>query len=133
MRMVLTTILAAALLRGIVPVSAQTWQRTTAPTDFWRSVATSADGKQIVAAGISGHVFISTNYGRAGSNQECRKLNGIRPRLQPMAAGLLLQAITSKTAPGGFILPLITEQLGCPTVCLKRTGRLLPVPLMALN
>lgn len=62
-RVVLAIIVPATLFHNCVSASAQIWKRTAAPTDFWRSVAMSADGKRIIAAGLSGHVFISTNFG----------------------------------------------------------------------
>jgi hypothetical protein len=53
-----------AWLAGIDPASAQipSWQLTGAPTNAWISVAISADGNRLVAAG--GHyIYTSTNYG----------------------------------------------------------------------
>jgi len=44
--------------------SAQTWTKTSAPAYFWKSMALSADGSNIIAASIfSGCVYISTNSG----------------------------------------------------------------------
>jgi hypothetical protein len=52
-------------------IFAQTWTKTSAPTNYWQSVASSADGKilaavagyQISVGNYSGGVFISTNSG----------------------------------------------------------------------
>ena len=44
-------------------VSGQTWMQTSAPTNNWQSVASSADGNVLAAAAGSGGVFISTNSG----------------------------------------------------------------------
>lgn len=57
---------AAAIGAGLfmaVGASAQTWTKTSAPAYFWKSMASSADGSNIIAASISGFVFISTNSG----------------------------------------------------------------------
>jgi hypothetical protein len=51
-----------ALLAVVAPVSAQTWTQTKAPTNFWNSICSSADGSTFAAVGGSG-CFISTNSG----------------------------------------------------------------------
>src|ERR1700733_4560704 len=42
--------------------SAQSWTRTSAPTNAWTAVATSADGTRLVAVG-GNFIYTSTNYG----------------------------------------------------------------------
>jgi photosystem II stability/assembly factor-like uncharacterized protein len=44
---------------------AQTWTQTSAPSNGWASVASSADGSQLVAAAYPGPIYISTNSGSA--------------------------------------------------------------------
>src|SRR5580658_894770 len=51
------------LCNAIQLVSAQTWVKTSAPTNTWQSVASSADGEVLAAAAGNGGVFISTNSG----------------------------------------------------------------------
>src|SRR5262245_33146272 len=59
--------LAASLSLLAVSVSSQTWTPTTAPTNSWSAVASSADGAKLVAAGITYNgdapVYTSTNSG----------------------------------------------------------------------
>jgi len=54
---------------------AQTWTQTSAPSNFWASVASSADGCKLVAGAYPGPIYTSTNYGfewtiTSASNQD---------------------------------------------------------------
>ncbi|MGO9704396.1 MAG: WD40/YVTN/BNR-like repeat-containing protein [Limisphaerales bacterium] len=42
---------------------AQTWTQTSAPTNYWTSVASSADGTKLVAAAKNDGIWVSTNSG----------------------------------------------------------------------
>src|SRR6266516_1347250 len=56
----------ASLLTVAKPALAQTWMQTSAPTNYWSCVASSADGTKLVAAAgdySKGLVFTSTNSG----------------------------------------------------------------------
>ena len=46
----------------------QTWTLTSAPTNAWSSVASSADGVKLIAAQTSGPIYISTNSGATWSS-----------------------------------------------------------------
>src|SRR6266851_4148873 len=55
--------------------SAQTWTQTSAPSNYWYALASSADGRTLVAAiggggGQNGPVFVSTNSGVSWSTAE---------------------------------------------------------------
>jgi hypothetical protein len=64
-------LLAGATLMATGLVTAKTWTQTSAPTNYWSSIALSADGSKLVAVAGSSPVFtprispiyISTNYG----------------------------------------------------------------------
>jgi hypothetical protein len=47
----------------ILPASAQTWTQTSAPGTNWQCIASSADGKTLVAAVQDGEIYASTNSG----------------------------------------------------------------------
>lgn len=56
------------LFNTVEPALAQTWTQTSAPTNYWTSVASSADGKILAAAvgnlaGGSFPIYVSTNSG----------------------------------------------------------------------
>ena len=58
------------LFTAVTPTFAQNWTQTSAPTNHWTSVASSADGSTLVAAiggpaGWYGPIVTSTNSGRA--------------------------------------------------------------------
>src|SRR2546422_1327920 len=64
-RGVLAALLGAALsglLAVVSPASAQTWTQTSAPSDYWWSVASSADGSKVVAACFSSGIYTSADY-----------------------------------------------------------------------
>ena len=42
---------------------AQTWTQTSAPTNSWNAIASSADGTKLVAAIYGGGIYVSTNSG----------------------------------------------------------------------
>src|SRR5689334_20812333 len=46
---------------GFAP--AQTWTQTSAPSQDWRGIASSADGSKLAATVWSGLIYISTNSG----------------------------------------------------------------------
>jgi photosystem II stability/assembly factor-like uncharacterized protein len=57
-----------SLFAWINPVSARDWGVTSAPTDWWQDIASSADGTKLVAVSGSanfdpGHIYVSTNSG----------------------------------------------------------------------
>ena len=54
----------AGLLAATAPTSAQTWTQTSAPSNYWNSVASSADGSKLVAAS-DGAIYTSTDSGAA--------------------------------------------------------------------
>ena len=65
-RNIISTTVLFALLAGnsaIEFASAQTWMQTSAPSNAWQSVATSADGVNLVAVVNPGAIYISTNSG----------------------------------------------------------------------
>jgi len=49
------------------PARAQTWLQTLAPTNNWRSVASSADGTKLVAAVNGGSIYTSSDSGNSWS------------------------------------------------------------------
>ena len=51
------------LLAALRPAAAQTWTQTSAPTNYWNSIAASADGTKLVAAVYGGGIYTSTNSG----------------------------------------------------------------------
>jgi len=51
------------LFTAVNPLSAQIWTLTSAPTNAWSSVASSADGSKLVAAVNGGGIYTSTNSG----------------------------------------------------------------------
>ena len=56
-------------------VSAQTWTQTSAPSQNWQAVASSADGKNLIAGSGDWIYYISTNSGNTWtSNSEPQKL-----------------------------------------------------------
>lgn len=55
--------LAAATLCCLNSAFGQNWTQTTAPSNYWNAVASSADGTKLVAVADLGCVFISTNSG----------------------------------------------------------------------
>src|ERR1041385_8968917 len=57
------TFLLLAAIAAFHPASAQTWTRTSALRTFWSSVAISADGNRILAAGDGNAVFTSADFG----------------------------------------------------------------------
>lgn len=68
MKTIKTLSLLIALWTGLIPAFAQTWTQTSAPSNDWVSVASSADGSKLVAAaGLAnlgdGLIYISTNSG----------------------------------------------------------------------
>src|SRR5476651_674465 len=66
MKLVKILMLIAAVWSGLNFACAQTWTQTSAPSNYWASVASSADGSKLVAAVISGSggsIYISTNSG----------------------------------------------------------------------
>ena len=54
-------LLPALLVPGLV--HAQTWTQTMAPVKSWQTVASSADGSKLVAAGPAGGIYTSPDYG----------------------------------------------------------------------
>lgn len=64
MKLFKNLLLIAAVSCGANSASAQTWMQTSAPSDNWQSVASSADGSNLVAAvaGSKG-IYTSTNSG----------------------------------------------------------------------
>src|SRR5208282_1885180 len=64
MKILLPTIAAVCGLFLVVePAFAQTWTPTSAPTNIWFSVASSADGSKIVAVSYYDGIYASTNSG----------------------------------------------------------------------
>jgi hypothetical protein len=62
----LVTIMFCGLFAAIIPASAQTWTQTSAPNNYWYSVACSADGSKLEAVGggkSPNPIYISTNAG----------------------------------------------------------------------
>ena len=65
MKPISSFLLIAALFLLSKAALAQTWTRTSAPNTNWSDVATSADGKRLVATSAPGGIYISTNSGVA--------------------------------------------------------------------
>ena len=65
MTIVKKLLVAASLLVVTQIACAQTWMQTSAPSNNWISVASSADGSRLVAAASSGLIYVSTNSGVA--------------------------------------------------------------------
>ena len=64
MKLLLLTWTALNLMfAGVNPACAQSWTPTTSPSEFWQSIASSADGTKLVAAVIEGSIYTSTNSG----------------------------------------------------------------------
>jgi photosystem II stability/assembly factor-like uncharacterized protein len=63
MNMVEKSLVAAGLFVVAQIASAQIWTQTSAPSNNWASVASSADGSKLVAAASTGLIYISTNSG----------------------------------------------------------------------
>ncbi|MGD0350032.1 MAG: sialidase family protein [Verrucomicrobiota bacterium] len=68
MKILLTTVAAVCGLSLVVdPGLAQTWTQTSAPTNYWQSIASSADGSKLVAAvsytSAGSGIYTSTNSG----------------------------------------------------------------------
>jgi len=63
MKLLKHVVLLAAVWCGANSAVAQTWTQTSAPTNHWLSVASSADGSKLIAVDTSGHYYISTNSG----------------------------------------------------------------------
>jgi hypothetical protein len=63
----LTTTAIGGLLPAVHPAFGQTWTQTSAPSNSWLAVASSADGARLVALAssnrISGQIYTSTNSG----------------------------------------------------------------------
>jgi hypothetical protein len=55
-------LVAVVCLAQFTSLNAQTWSRTTAPSNTWLSVAISADGSRLVAGSVNS-IYTSTNYG----------------------------------------------------------------------
>jgi hypothetical protein len=53
----------AILFCAVFNVPAQTWTQTTAPTNGWYSIASSADGTKLVAVADSGPIYMSSDSG----------------------------------------------------------------------
>src|SRR5438034_11833287 len=53
----------SGLLAVVSPASAQTWTQTSAPSNYWWSVASSADGSKVVAACFSSGIYTSADSG----------------------------------------------------------------------
>jgi photosystem II stability/assembly factor-like uncharacterized protein len=51
------------LFTTINPAAAQIWTPTAAPTNYWHSIAASADGTKLVAVVYGGGIYTSTNSG----------------------------------------------------------------------
>src|SRR5258708_11879329 len=59
----LTVITLTGLFPGVYSVLAQGWSATSAPTNSWSSIASSADGSKLVAVALGGGIYTSTNSG----------------------------------------------------------------------
>jgi hypothetical protein len=51
------------LFAAVSPAFSQTWTQTSAPNNYWNSIASSADGTKLVAAVYGGGIYTSTNSG----------------------------------------------------------------------
>jgi photosystem II stability/assembly factor-like uncharacterized protein len=63
MKSIKILMLIVAVWCGADIISAQTWTQTGAPSNYWASVASSADGTKLVAAAHPGSIYVSTNSG----------------------------------------------------------------------
>ncbi len=52
------------LLIAVNPALSQVWTQTTAPTNYWNSIAASADGNRLVATVYGGGIYSSTDSGK---------------------------------------------------------------------
>lgn len=102
-------LLATAVLYGWLSVvgfvSAQTWTQTSAPTNDWRSIASSADGKILAAAvgnpaGGSFPIYVSTNSGADWTSNSAS--DGTWLSIASSADGTKLVAVGS--SPNGNII-----------------------------
>jgi hypothetical protein len=50
---------------ALVTAQAQNWLQTTAPTNDWRAIASSADGTKLVAAASPGFIYTSADSGNS--------------------------------------------------------------------
>jgi hypothetical protein len=53
----------SGLLAVVNPALAQTWIQTSAPTEYWQSVASSANGTKLVAAAPGAPIYTSSDSG----------------------------------------------------------------------
>ena len=65
---------AILLLSVAAPVFGQTWGQTSAPTNAWIAVASSADGTGVVVAG-SHFIYTSTDYGSTWTSNNAPNIN----------------------------------------------------------
>jgi photosystem II stability/assembly factor-like uncharacterized protein len=92
-------ILLSTLIASIIAGAglAQTWTQTSAPSNFWISVASSADGNKLVAAGRIGLIYTSTNSGTTWT-QASAPANADWSSVASSANGTKLVAVN--TSPG---------------------------------
>ena len=70
-----TALLFAILFLSVAaPVFGQTWVQTSAPTNAWTAVASSADGTGVVVAG-SHFIYTSTDYGSTWTSNNAPNIN----------------------------------------------------------
>jgi hypothetical protein len=58
-----TTLIWLASFAGFDAALAQTWTHSSAPNQNWEAIASSANGRNLVAAVYGGGIYFSTNYG----------------------------------------------------------------------
>lgn len=63
MKCISTLFVGVVLLSGIPFASAQIWTQTSAPSNSWRFIASSADGSKLVALSNPYDIYVSTNSG----------------------------------------------------------------------
>ncbi len=54
---------AIGLIMVAQALTAQTWLKTRAMTNNWQCIASSADGKKLIAGSLSGHLYVSHDSG----------------------------------------------------------------------
>jgi hypothetical protein len=91
-------LLFCGLCAAINPVSAQIWTPTGAPTNYWNSIASSADGAKLVAAVYAGGIYTSTNSGTTWTLTSAPSDGGVDSAWESVASS----ADGSKLVAAGF-------------------------------
>jgi len=88
------------LLLVVDPALAQTWTQTSAPDNYWQSVASSADGTRLAAGIATGPVFTSTDSGVTWTSNRVADAY-FWNSIASSADGMKLVALAVGPGPGG--------------------------------